>query len=79
MELLKKYFPLSFTEKKDLPALAVVLLLYLVALLAVGVVIWILNLIPIVKIIGWILGSVAEAYVLGGAVLAALDYFKVIK
>ena len=79
MELLKKYFPLSFTEKKDLPALAVVLLFYLIALLAVGIVIWILNLIPVVCYIGWGIGSVAEAYVVAGAVLAALDYFKVIK
>ena len=79
MELLKKYFPLSFTEKKDLPALAVVLLFYLIALLAVGIVIWILNLIPVVCYIGWVIGSVAEAYVVAGAVLAALDYFKVIK
>lgn len=79
MELLKKYFPLSFTEKKDLPSLAVVLLFYLVALLAVGIVIWILNLIPVVCYIGWVIGSVAEAYVAAGAVLAALDYFKVIK
>lgn len=79
MELLKKYFPLSFTEKKDLPALTVVLLFYLVALLAVGIVIWVLNLIPVVCYIGWVIGSVAEAYVVAGAVLTALDYFKVIK
>lgn len=79
MELLKKYFPLSFTEKKDMPGLAVVLLFYLIALLAVGIVIWILNLIPVVCYIGWVIGSVAEAYVVAGAVLAALDYFKVIK
>ena len=79
MELLKKYFPLSFTEKKDLPALVVVLLFYLVAMLAAGIVIWVLNLIPVVNIFGWTLGSLEEAYVVFGAVLAALDYFKIIK
>ena len=79
MELLKKYFPMSFTDKKDLPSLVVILLFHLVALLAVGLVIWLLNLIPFVRILGWIAGSVAEAYVVGGAVLAALDYFKIIK
>ena len=79
MELLKKYFPMSFTDKKDLPSLVVILLFHLVAMLAAGLVIWLLNFIPFVRILGWIAGSVAEAYVVGGAVLAALDYFKVIK
>ena len=79
MDMLKKYFPLSFTEKKDMPALVVILLFYLVAMLAVGVFIWILNLIPIVSIIGWVIGSVAEVYVVTGIVFATLDYFKLIK
>ena len=73
MELLKKYFPLSFTDKRDLPALVVILIFHLVALLAVALVVWILHFIPIVKILGWIVGSVALAYVMGGAVLAALE------
>ena len=79
MELLHKYFPMSFTDKKDLSSLAVILLLHLVVLLAVGVVVWLLNLIPIVRILGWIAGSAALAYVVAGTALTVLDHFKIVK
>lgn len=79
MELLKKYFPFSFTEKNTLSSLVVILMYYLVAMMVAGLIFWIMSLIPIVDIIGWIIGPIAELYLVGGAVLAALDYFKILK
>ena len=79
MELLKKYFPFSFTEKQNLPSLVVILMYYLVAMMVAGLIFWVMSLIPIVNILGWIVGSVAELYLVGGAVLAVLDYFKLLK
>ena len=79
MEQLKKYFPFSFTEKQNLPALVVILMYYLVAMMVAGLIFWVMSLIPIVNILGWIVGSVAELYLVSGAVLAVLDYFKLLK
>jgi len=79
MDMLKQFFPFSFGKKPDITSLVIALLVYLVAALVAGIVIAILNLIPIIKILGWILGSVVELYVVVGIVLTVLDYFKVLK
>ena len=72
METLKKLFPLSFKEKKNLGALIVNVLIYVLLDAAVGV---ICALVPVIGIIGGIVGL----YFTVGILLSILDYFKVIK
>ena len=79
MELVKKYFPFSFMEKEDASNLALALLIYLVAALAVSIVMWALGWIPFIKFIIWIAGGIAELYVVAGIAFAFLDFFKVLK
>ena len=70
MDTLKKLFPLSFKEKKDVGALIVNILIYL----AISVVVGMLAFIPIV---GWA-SQLIHLYLLAGILLSILDYCKVI-
>lgn len=79
MEILKKYFPYSFKEKKDVAALVVNIIIYVVAAFVAGVLMAILSFIPFIGLIIGILGSVVELYVTIGIVLSILDYLKVLK
>lgn len=87
MDLLKKVFPLSFKDKKDVAALIINLLIHLVVAIIGGAVIALAGLltgwIPVLgAIIGWalgIVGSLVSLYCLVGAVLSVLDYLKVLK
>lgn len=79
MELVKKIFPFSFMEKEDASQLALALLIYLVAALAVSLVMWVLGWIPIVKVLIWIAGGIAELYVVAGIAFTFLDFFKLLK
>lgn len=72
METLKKIFPLSFKEKKSVGALIVNILLHVLGDAVAGVIIGIL---PILGILGGIVGL----YFTAGIVLSILDYLKVIK
>lgn len=72
METLKKIFPLSFKEKKSVGALIVNILLHVLGDAVAGVIIGIL---PILGILGGIVGL----YFTAGIVLSVLDYLKVIK
>lgn len=79
MDALKKYFPFSFTEKKDVVALVINVILYLIVGALIGIIIKLLAWIPI---LGWIIGiagGLVDLYVLIGVVLSFLDYFKVLK
>ena len=79
MDILKKYFPYSFKEKKDIGALIVNVLVYVVFDIIAGAVISLLSGLPL---IGWafgLIGSLFGLYVTVGLVLSILDYFKVIK
>ena len=87
MEFLKKYFPLSFKEHKSVTDLGIGILVYLVAGLIAGVLIWLGTAIAgwlgfIGSIIGFafgIVGAVVDLYVLVGIIIAILVYTKVIK
>ena len=72
METLKKIFPLSFKEKKSVGALIVNILLHVLGDAVAGVIIGIL---PILGILGGIVGL----YFTAGIVLSVLEYIKVIK
>lgn len=82
MDKLKQLFPLSFrgAELKDM---IISIILYIVAEALVGVVFFILALIPIINVIVAIVGSIVSSllgiYVLVGIVLAVLNYLKVLK
>ena len=79
MDILKKLFPLSFTNKKDVVALIINVLIQLVVGIGIGVLIAIFVHLPIV---GWIIGicgGLVDLYVLVGIILSILDYLKVLK
>jgi len=79
MDLLKKIFPFSFTPKKDLATLIIYVLIYLVAGVIGGSIIGFLASIPIIGILFGIVGGVVSIYSIAGAVLACLDFFKILK
>ena len=79
MDLLKKIFPLSFKYAKDVTALIVGIIIYLVVGAVGGLVIWLASGIPFV---GWLvgaLGGILDIYVVVGIVLQVLVFFKVVK
>lgn len=79
MDILKKIFPYSFKAKKDIGALIVNIIIYLVFDVVAGVIIGLLSGLPL---IGWafgLVGSLLGLYVTVGLILSILDYFKVIK
>lgn len=84
--MLRKFFPFSFKEKKDIAALIINVLLYIVAGVVIGFVLGLLGILSAIPVVGIILalvlglaGSLVELYVLVGIVLSCLDYFKVLK
>lgn len=79
MDMLKKFFPLSFKEKKDVAALVINILIQIVANVVIGFIIGILSAIPVVGIIVGLVGSLVGIYFFAGIVLSCLDYFKVLK
>ena len=79
MELLKKFFPFSFVEKKDVTALVINVLIHIVVGFVVSLVFGLLDFIPVVGLILGICGKVIDLYLAVGLVLSVLDYFKVLK
>ena len=79
METLKKIFPYSFKEKKDVAALIINILIQLVINIVIGVVIGIVALIPVVGIIAGLVGGLIGLYFFAGIVISILDYLKVLK
>lgn len=72
MATLKKLFPLAFKEKKTIGALIVNILLHILADAVAGIII---ALLPILGILGGLIGL----YFTVGIVLSVLDYLKIIK
>ncbi len=88
METLKKFFPLSFKERKTGSDLAVGIIIYVVAGLIVGAVLallgWLIGLIGgiVAGLLGTLLGiigTVVEVYIVAGIVLQILYFCKVLK
>jgi len=79
METLKKFFPFSFTEKKDVAALVINIIIFVVIGVVIGVVMGLLGKIPVVGILTGIVGTVIDLYITATIVLSILHYCKVIK
>jgi len=75
MDMLKKFFPYSFGAK-DVTALVIKIIVYVVAIIIGSVLLGLVGLIT-----GWIpvLGTVILVYCVIGIVLLILDYLKVLK
>ena len=86
MDILQKIFPLSFGVK-TVQDLVIKIIIYVVAAVAAGLVMWLAGLItgwiPVVGVvIGLLLrivGLIVEIYVVAGIVFVVLDYAKVLK
>jgi hypothetical protein len=72
MDTLKKLFPLSFKAKNSIGALIVNILIHVLADAVAGIII---ALLPILGILGGLIGL----YFTVGIVLSILDYLKIIK
>ncbi|MBR5277757.1 MAG: hypothetical protein IKU23_00665 [Clostridia bacterium] len=79
MDIIKKIFPFSFIEKKDVIALVINCVLYFVASIVIGAVIGLFGTIPVLGVIFSIIGGLVGLYALCGIVLSILDYLKVLK
>lgn len=79
METLRKFFPYSFKEKKDIGALIVNILLHVVAGIVIGFVLGFLLFIPVINILVGLASSLVELYLAAGVVISILDYLKVFK
>ncbi len=72
MDILKKFFPYSFGVK-DIAALIIKIVVYLVASAVLG---WVAALIPLV---GGLLASLIGLYSTVGIVLVVLSFLKIVK
>ena len=78
MDMLKKIFPFSFGVK-DITALVVALIIYIVGGAVLGVVFGLLAKIPLIGILFGIVGWAVGVYCFVGIVLSVLDFLKVLK
>ena len=87
MDALKKIFPISFKYTKDAANLIIGILIYVVAGIIAGAIIWLSGMItgwiPVIgMLVGWILGllgSLIDVYVVAGIVIQVLVFAKVLK
>lgn len=79
MDFIRKYFPLSFKEKRDVAALVITVVIYVVAGVIVSAAMLLLKAIPIVNLTVGLVGLLTDLYITAGIALTFLDYFKVIK
>ncbi|MBR5290016.1 MAG: hypothetical protein IKU28_03370 [Erysipelotrichaceae bacterium] len=78
MKSFKKYFPFAFTEKKDIAAVVVNVVLHIVAGWIAGIVLGIVGFLPVIGLIAGLAGAVVELYLLVSMVLSVLDYCKIV-
>ena len=76
MKVIKRYFPFSFKEKKEIRGLVINILTYLAAAAAVGILIGVFSNVPVVNWIFGIVGVLVEFYAAAGIALSAFDYIK---
>lgn len=79
METLKKFFPFSFKEKKDVTALVINIIIYVVVGAIAGALIGLLYNVPVLGAILSVVGSLISVYTTAGIVLSVLHYVKVLK
>lgn len=79
MDFIRKYFPLSFKEKRDVAALVITVAIYVIAGVIVSAAMLLLKAIPIVNLTVGLVGLLTDLYITAGIALTFLDYFKVIK
>ena len=80
MDILKKLWPFSFVNKKEVASLVINVIIHVVGMIILTVLCWLIGIIPFVGgILAWLIGSVGDLYLTVGIVLTFLDYFKVIK
>ena len=79
MDMLKKFFPISFTNKPDITSLVIALLIYMVVAIVTSVVFFLLSKIPFVGVFFAIIGGAINFYLAAGVVLTVLDYLKLLK
>lgn len=79
MNMLKKFFPLAFAEKKDITALVINIIIHIAIDAVAGVIIGLLAAIPLVGIIISAVGGLVGLYFLISLVLSILDYLKILK
>ena len=78
MNSLKIYFPLAFTEKKDIMAVVANVALHIVAGWIAGIVLGIVGILPVIGLVAGLAGAAAELYLLVSMVLSVLDYLKIV-
>lgn len=77
MDILRKIWPFSFVNKKDVAALVINVIIHVLVDIVIGVLIGLLSGIAIVGTVFSLLGSVVGLYITAGIVFSFLDYFKV--
>ena len=78
MDIMKKFFPLSFKYTKSVVDLIVGIIVYILVGAIGGVAIFIASLIPVVGILVGIVGWILDVYVAVGVILLILAFLKVI-
>lgn len=80
MDVLKKFFPFSFSVKKDdIVSLIINILIHLGAGAVLGWIFGLLAHIPLVGFIFGLVGGLVGLYLFVGIVIMVLDYFNVLK
>ena len=75
---LKSIFSLSF-KGTDVSSLIISILLYLGIGVVLGLVCWLVGIIPLIGgLVSWLIGTVGGLYVLVGIVLAVLHFLKIV-
>ena len=78
MDIMKKFFPLSFKYTKSVVDLIVGIIVYILVGAIGGAIIFIASLIPVVGILVGIVGWILDVYVAVGVILLILAFLKVI-
>ena len=80
MDMLKKYWPLSFkVGEKDVASLIIQIVILALICIVVGFLISIVALIPIVGILAGLVGALVELYGFVGIVLCVLKFLGIVK
>ena len=78
MATLKKFFPQAF-KAKDVPALSIALIIYILIDVVCGFVIGLLAKLPLIGFVFGLVGSLVGLYALIGIVLSVLVFLKLMK